>query len=121
MLTVNTLCSKQHRENLKKWKRLAIKHEKDHEKGANKCLESGTAALEALRAMEGFTGASQSEVKRKFHAVFEEFIRDGGPFKKAMETGTSTPVSPVIWEHRDNDAWTEQALRPFLHKGTDGC
>ena len=121
VLTVNTLCSEQHRENLKEWMRLTIKHEQKHEDGANKCLESGTAARNALVQMEQFTGASQSTVRDDFHAVFEDFIRRSGPFKQAMETTTSTPVSPVIWEHRDNGAWTEQALRSFQHNGTDGC
>ncbi len=121
VLTVNTLCSDQHKENLKNWKLLTIAHEKKHEDGANKCLTEGGAAMEALREMEGFTGTDQWEVQQKFTAVFEDFIRRGGPFKTAMETTTSTPVSPVIWEHRDNGAWTEQALRPFQHNGTDGC
>ena len=121
VLTVNTMCSKQHKKNLEDWRLLTIAHEQEHEDGANKCLTEGSAARDALREMERFTGTDQGLVQRQFNQVFRSFTGDGGPFKQAMETRTSTPVSPVIWEWRDNGAWTEQALRSFRHNGTDGC
>ncbi len=71
--------------------------------------------------MEHLTGTSQWTVQQKFTAAFEHFARDGVPLKQAMETRTSTPLSPVIWEWRDKGAWTEQALRPVRHNGEDGC
>ena len=102
------------------WLFSVIGHEQQHELGANKCLTEGNAARRALAHMEHLTG-SQWYVQREFDRVFLTFTRDGGPFKQAMETRTSTPLSPVIWEWRDKGAWTEQALRPVRHNGEDGC
>ena len=119
VLTVNTMCG--YWNNLiGVWWFRVVGHEQQHENGANKCLTEGNDARNALGHMEALTG-SQGYVQREFNRVFEEFTRDGGPFKKAMETRTSTPTSPVIWEWRDEGAWTLQALRPVGHNGKDGC
>ena len=120
VLTVNTLCSEQHRKNLKEvWEPRAVAHEQLHEDGANKCLESGSAAEAILARMEKLTGPDAGTVKTDFDAEFEGFLL--GAFGAAIETTASTPLSPVIWEWRDNGAWTEQELQPFQHHGTDGC
>ena len=95
VLTVNTMCGY--------WN---IGHEQQHENGANKCLTEGNDARNALGHMEALTGTSQWKVQLDFTAAFEHFTRDDGPFKQAMETRTSTPLSPVIWEWRDEGAWT---------------
>ena len=120
VLTVNTLCSEQHKKNLKEvWEPRVVAHEQLHEDGANKCLASGIAAEAVLARMEKLTGPDAGIVKRNFDAAFDGFRF--GAFRVALETTALTPLSPVIWEWRDNDAWTEQQLRPFQHNGTDGC
>ena len=105
--------------NLKEWEDSVAAHEQRHEDGANNCLESGSAARAVLVEMEQFTGADASDVKGRFDDAFLDFRN--GPFRKAMETATSTAASPVIWEWRDNGAWTLQALAAVPHNGTNGC
>ena len=120
VLTVNTMCG--YWNNLiSVWLFRVIWHEQQHENGANKCLTEGIAATRHLAAMEAIVGPDAGIVQQELNRVFREFTRPGGPFEKAMETNTSTPLSPVIWEWRDHNAWTLQALRPVGHHGTDGC
>lgn len=118
VLKVNTICG--YERALKRvWEPRVEKHEQKHEDGANKCLQRGGAAKAVLAEMEKMTGADGGKVKRKFDKAFIDFLEDH--LDPAMETTTSTPTSPVIWEWRDNDWWTEQALRPWSHRGRDGC
>ena len=102
------------------WLFRVIGHEQQHEDGANKCLAEGNAAWRALGQMEGLTGTRQWKVQQDFNEVFEYFFGSRA-FEDAMETRTSTALSPVIWEWRDNGAWTLQPLRPVRHNGKDGC
>lgn len=119
VLTVNTVCGLW--SNLKEdWEASVAEHEQKHEDGANKCLTSGLAARDVLARLEEIAG-TQSDVFLAMEEEYNDFIAEGSPFMLAMETTTSTPTSPVIWEHRDKGAWTKQALRPFRHNGTDGC
>jgi len=119
VLTVNTTCG--YGSNLSwVWLFRVIAHEQQHENGANKCLTEGSAARGALANMEHLKGTDALTVQREFDAVFDRFFK-GRAFEQAMETGTSTPTSPVIWEWREHNAWTEQALWPVRHNGQDGC
>ncbi len=118
VLTVNTICG--YRKALKEvWEPRAAAHEQAHEDGANLCLQSGSAARNVLAEMEKITRSDRLDVRSAFDLEFNKFLE--GAFRDAIETATSTPTSPVIWEHRDNGAWTLQALRPAKHNGKNGC
>ena len=117
VLTVNTTCGLGG--NLSSWESSVEQHEQKHEDGANLCLEQGSAARTALAAMEKVTGTDPVKVLEDFNRAFTTFAN--GPLAKATETTTSTATSPVIWEWRDNGAWTRQALQPVRHNGTTGC
>ena len=118
VLTVNTMCG--YRKALKEvWEPRAAAHEQEHEDRANKCLLNGSAARDVLTEMEKITGPDRGAVREDFNAEFTAFLEEH--FGPAMETATSTPASPVIWEWRDNGAWTLQALRPAKHNGRNGC
>lgn len=120
VLTVNTKCG--YWNNLiGVWLFRVIGHEQQHENGANKCLTGGQRRAERSRLYGAFDGDQPVDRAAEVHGGVRALRPRRGPFKQAMETRTSTPVSPVIWEWRDKGAWTEQALRPVRHNGEDGC
>ena len=91
--------------------------EQEHENSANKCLASDTAenVLEALELITGGNNGIILDYNAKVTAFYEEDLLP------AKESDTATSRSPVIWEWRDHGQWTEQALDPIRHSGTDGC
>ena len=117
VLTVNSACGLGG--NLNSWKSSVERHEQKHEDGANLCLVNGSAARTALAAMENVTGTNRGNVMNKFEDIFTRF--ENGDLADATKTKTRTPMSPVIWEWRDNGAWTRQALQPVPHAGATGC
>ncbi len=117
VLTVNSVCGTGG--NLNIWKSSVERHEQLHEDGANLCLVNGIAARNTLADMEKVTGTDGNNVLNKFNSIFTRFLK--GALAKASKTKTQTRMSPVIWEWRDNRAWTLQALQPVRHAGTTGC
>ena len=95
---------------------MVLRHERDHEKNTNQCMQS-TTARDLLAKLESLAG-DKARVLDQRDRAWTEFEKKLG---SARQGGLAGLTSPVFWEHRFQSRWGKHALQTQGHGGTWGC
>lgn len=102
---------------LQSWETAVTAHEQQHRSGLVNCLGSAWARVR-IDSLEAVSEASAYDVVRAFNDAWGTLEQQ---FNLAAETTLSTPLSPQLWEHRQNSSWTLHSLQPSAHSGIGAC